>query len=90
MTERTIQMTAEEIAGIDTMPRFGSEQQEEMLALRKRSGIRYGVAVKQGRYDIVTTAYALNGKGRPTGASTVTVVRGNLAADEVVPAIRAL
>lgn len=90
MTTRTIQMTAEEIARIDTVPRFGGEQQEAMLALQKRTGIRYGMAVKQGRFDIVTVAYALNGKGRPTGASTVSVVRGDLTASEVVPAIRAL
>lgn len=90
MTNRTIQMTAEEIARIDTLPRFGGEQQDAMLQLQKRTGIRYGVAVKQGRFDIVTVAYALNTKGRPAGSSTVTVVRGDLAADEVVPAIHAL
>lgn len=88
--DRTIQLTTEEIAKIDTLPRFGSAQQDEMLALRKRSGIRYGVQVKQGRFDIVTCAYALNKKGRPTGGAEVAIVQAGLLADEVIAAIRAL
>lgn len=90
MTDRTIHMTADEIARIDTVPRFGGEQQEALLSLCKRSGIRYGVAVEQGRFKIVTVAYALNKKGKPTGNSTVEVVRDDLMADDVLPAIRSL
>lgn len=89
-TTRTIHLTADETAKIDTLPRFGGEEQDAMLDLRKRSGVRYGLAVKQGRFNIVTIAYGLNRKGEPTGSSTVEVVRGNLLANEVIPAIRSL
>lgn len=91
---RTINLTAEEIAKLDTVPRFNNPRfptfaaiQEATIALRKRTGIRYGTQVKQGRYDIVTVAYAINGKGKPTGGGAVDIIVAGLTGDELVNAI---
>lgn len=85
----TINLTADEIAALDTVPRFPmfAAIQEAMIALKKRTGIRYGTQVKQGRYDIVTVAYALNKKGRPSGGGKVSIVVAGLTSDTLVDAI---
>jgi hypothetical protein len=86
---RTTQLTQDELSKLDSMPNLG-EIQQETLALRKRTGIRYGTQIGSGKWDIVTVAYELNKKGRPTGASDVTVVVGGLSQDEVANALREL
>lgn len=86
---RTTKLTGAEIAQIDKLPNFG-EIQQETLALRKRSGVRYGTNVGGGTWNIVTVAYALDKKGRPFGASTANVIVGGLAQADVVNALRAL
>lgn len=92
MTERTIYLTEEEIAALDTVPRFPmfAHIQDATIALRKRTGIRYGTNVKQGRYNIVTTAYSLNKKGKPSGSATVEIIRAGLTAENLVAAINSI
>lgn len=88
--EKTFNLTQAEIDGIDSIPRFGSEQQALMLELRKRSGIRYGVNVGGGIFNVVKCAHVINKKGQPAGVATVETVRGGLRQHEVVAAIREL
>jgi inosine-uridine nucleoside N-ribohydrolase len=89
MNDRTVKMTAAEIAKLDTMPNLG-EIQQETLALRKRTGIRYGTQIGAGKWDVVTTAYALNKKGVPSGVAAITVVIGGLTQGDVASALRSL
>lgn len=88
--EKSFNLSQAELDKIDSIPRFGGEQQALMLELRKRSGIRYGTCVGRGIFQIVKCAHAVNRKGQPTGVATVETVRGNLMQHEVVPAIREL
>ncbi|RWO90909.1 hypothetical protein [Mesorhizobium sp.] len=86
--EKSFKLTQHELDSIDTIPRFGGEEQSLVLDLRKRSGIRYGVNVGGGIFNIVKCAFAINRKGLPTGAANVETVRGGLRHQDVVPAIR--
>lgn len=88
--EKTIYLTPQEIAKIDSVHRFGSATQDAMLELRKRSGIRYGSCVAKGKFAIVTTAFAIGKNGEPRGLCKTEVIRGSLTRDELVPAIREL
>lgn len=87
---KTEHLTAKEVAALDTTPRFGSAIQEETLALRKRSGLRYGTSVGKGDFSIYVCAYALNKKGEPTGLGDLRTIQDGLKAEDVPAALRAL
>lgn len=89
MPEKTNRLTAAEIAALDTV-QIVDEVQRATIALRRATGMRYGVTVKQARYDIVLTAYAFSAAGKPRGVATVEVVTSNLQLVDLIPSLKAL
>ena len=92
--EKTEQLTPAEIARLDTTPRFNlygmGDIQRETIALRKRTGLRYGTAVGGGRFNIHVLAFALDAKGKPKGSATVRVIADGLRLEDVPAALSAL
>jgi hypothetical protein len=77
MSDFTELLTPEEIAFkkriVPTSP-----MQRATLEAALRTGVRYGVNARKGRYNVVKTLYRIDKKGRPHGMSRVVYVKEGL------------
>lgn len=88
MTAKTFNLTQTEIAEIISKKPTDDEQKMLLRNLRRLSGIRYGVTVGGGTFQIVKCAFAIGANDKTNGSADVAVVRGNLKQHNIVPALR--
>lgn len=81
MTAKTERLTTREIAKIDAAPRINALQVATLTAA-KRTGLRLGISIKQGVYQVEALAFATNGAGRAVGGADVRPLASFRSADE--------
>jgi len=86
VTDKTEQLTAAEIAKLDSIPNFNALQQS-VIAARKRTGLRVSTSVGTGRYFVQVLAFRVGSNGKITGGASSREL-ASFAVSDVQSAIR--
>jgi hypothetical protein len=83
---KTEQLSDPEIDFIRTIPiRFAV--QSATIRAKLATGLRYGTAVRNGRFDVVVTAYKIGRNGMPVGSASTRAVHVGLTEAAAIEAL---